>query len=134
MRFLIVDNDFETRSHVQKILRPFGSVDIAIDGEEAIEAVFYSLKENDPYCLITMAIFMPNISGHQALREIRQIEREFAVHESERVSIIMLSGMHDTDKLHEAFFLGDASSFIIKPINDVILLQEVAKLGLAPAV
>lgn len=129
MRFLVVDDDFETRRLVQKLLKPFGDVDVATDGEEAVDAFSRALKEGEPYALITMDILMPNIDGQQALREIRQIEKEKGIAQDSQTRVIMISGLDDSEQLHDAFFLGEATSYIIKPINHTVLLQEIAKLG-----
>jgi two-component system chemotaxis response regulator CheY len=131
MRFLVVDDDFETRRLVQKLLRPYGDVDVAMDGEEGVEAFSRSLKEGEPYSLITMDILMPNIDGQQALREIRQIEKERDVPPAQQARIIMISGLDDSKELHDAFFLGEATSYIVKPINHKVLLQEIEKLGVS---
>lgn len=130
MRFLVVDDDFETRHLMQKLLRPFGDVDVATDGEEGVEAFSRALKEGDPYALVTMDILMPNIDGQQALREIRQIEKEHDIARENQARVIMVSGLDNSKELHDAFFLGEATSYIVKPINHTVLLQEIAKLGL----
>ena len=130
MRFLVVDDDFETRRLVQKLLRPFGDVDVATDGEEGVEAFARAHKEGDPYSLVTMDIIMPNVDGQQALREIREIEKERGIPAKDQVRIIMISGLDNSEELHDAFFLGEAASYIVKPINHNALLQEIAKLGI----
>ncbi|MDL2280017.1 response regulator [Desulfovibrio sp. OttesenSCG-928-G11] len=129
MRFLVVDDDFETRRLMQKLLRPFGEVDVATDGEEAVEAFSRALKECEPYDLITMDILMPNIDGQQALREIREIEKERGIDKEAETRVIMISGLDNSEELHDAFFLGEATGYIVKPINHSALLQEIAKLG-----
>ena len=130
MRFLVVDDDFETRHLMQKLLRPFGDVDVATDGEEGVESFSRALKEGEPYVLVTMDILMPNVDGQQALREIRQIEKEHEIAPDNQVKVIMVSGLDNSEELHDAFFLGEATSYIVKPINHTVLLQEIAKLGL----
>lgn len=131
MRFLVVDDDFTSRSMIQKILRPFGDVEVAIDGEEAVEAFSQALKSGEPYDLITLDILMPNVDGQKALREIREIEKESGTEPGSQVKIIMISGLDDSEELHDAFFLGEATSYIVKPINKSLLLQEVEKLGIS---
>ena len=131
MRFLVVDDDFETRHLVQKLLKPFGDVDVATDGEEGVEAFARALKADEPYSLITMDILMPNIDGQQALREIRQIEKERGLSTDKQARVIMISGLDNSEELHDAFFLGEATSYIVKPINHAVLLQEIAKLGIS---
>jgi two-component system chemotaxis response regulator CheY len=131
MRFLVVDDDFETRRLVQKLLRPYGDVDVAMDGEEGVEAFSRTLKEGEPYALITMDILMPNVDGQQALREIRQIEKERDIPPEQQARVIMISGLDDSKDVHDAFFLGEATSYIFKPINHKVLLQEIEKLGVS---
>ena len=130
MRFLIVDDDFETRKLVQRLLRPFGEVEVAMDGEEAVEAFRQSFKNGETYDLITLDILMPNVDGQKALREIREIEKENGIPDEKQVKVIIISGLDDSEQLHDAFFLGGATSYIVKPINHSILLQEIGKLGI----
>ncbi|ABB38491.1 response regulator receiver protein [Oleidesulfovibrio alaskensis G20] len=130
MKFLIVDDDFDSRRLVQKILHPFGYVDVATDGEEGVEAFRTALKDGEPYSLITLDILMPNIDGQQALREIREIEKEMGVSAENAVKVIMISGLDDSKELHDAFFLGEATSYIVKPIRRQLLLDEITSLGI----
>ncbi len=130
MRFLVVDDDFTTRQLVQRLLHPYGEVDVATDGEEAVHAFINALNENAPYNLITLDILMPHSNGQQALREIREIEKERGIPLEKQVRVIMISGLDDSKELHDAFFLGDATSYIVKPINHRLLLDEIAKLGI----
>ncbi len=130
MRFLVVDDDFATRRLVQRLLHPYGMVDVATDGEEAVAAFSSALDDNEPYDLITLDILMPNVNGQQALREIREIEKERRIPQENNVRIIMISGLDDSKELHDAFFLGEATSYIVKPLNHQVLVQEIEKLGL----
>lgn len=129
MKFLVVDDDFNSRRLVQKLLHPYGYVDVATDGEEGIEAFRSALRDGEPYDVITLDILMPNIDGQQALREIREIEKEQAIPSERAAKIIMLTGLDDSEEVHDAFFLGDATSYIVKPIRKKLLLDEISKLG-----
>jgi two-component system chemotaxis response regulator CheY len=130
MRVLIVDDDFDSRRLLQKILYPFGYCDVAVDGEEAVEAFRRSLLENEPYDLVCMDIIMPNMDGQQALQEIRELEREHDVSPEKAVKVIMVSALDDSKELHDAFFLGEATSYLVKPIRKQTLLDEMKSLGL----
>ncbi|MBU1001194.1 MAG: response regulator [Proteobacteria bacterium] len=130
MRFLIVDDDFDSRRLMQKILYNYGYCDVAVDGEEAVEAFRSSLKNREPYDLICLDIIMPNMDGQQALREIREIENEQDTPSDKRVKAVMISALDDTKELHDAFFLGEATSYLVKPIRKKTLLNEIRNLGL----
>jgi len=130
MRFLIVDDDFDSRRLMQKILYPYGYCDVAVDGEEAVEAFKSSIKNKEPYDLICLDIIMPNMDGQQALREIREIEGELGIAETKRVKAVMISALDDTKELHDAFFLGEATSYLVKPIRKKTLINEIRNLGL----
>lgn len=130
MKFLIVDDDFDSRKMLQKYLSAYGSSDIAVDGEEGVEAFRAALQENEPYALVCLDILMPNLDGQQALREIRQIERDFDIPKEKAVKVIMISGLDDSKELHDAFFLGEATSYIVKPLRKQYLLDELEALGL----
>jgi two-component system chemotaxis response regulator CheY len=130
MRVLIVDDDFDSRRLLQKIIYPYGYCDVAVDGEEAVEAFRRALRDAEPYDLICLDIMMPNMDGQQALREIRDIEREEGVAKDKAAKVIMVSALDDSKELHDAFFLGEATSYLVKPIRKQTLLEEMKNLGL----
>ena len=130
MKCLVIDDDFDSRRLLQKILHPFAYVDVATDGEEGVLAFHQALKENEPYQLITLDLVMPNSDGQQALREIREIEKEMGIAKKDGVKIIVVSGLDDNREIHDAFFLGNATSYMMKPVRRQILLEEVENLGL----
>ena len=76
MKCLIVEDDFAARRLLQRYLSSHRDCDIAVDGNEAVEAFRQATDEKEPYDLICLDIMMPNMNGHEALKAIRQIESE----------------------------------------------------------
>ena len=68
MKCLIIEDDFDSRRVMQKMLHPYAYVDVATDGEEGVAAFLGALRDNEPYDLITLDLIMPNSDGQQALR------------------------------------------------------------------
>ncbi len=130
MRCLVVDDDFETRRIIQSILHPYADVDMVSDGEECVVAFNDALRKGIPYDLVLLDILMPNMNGQTALRELREIEKDHEVHTEKRSKVIMVSGLENNEEVHNAFFLGDAASYIVKPIDKKVLLKEINALGL----
>ncbi|MFW5486913.1 MAG: response regulator [Desulfovibrio sp.] len=130
MRALIVDDDFYCRSYLQEILHPYMYCDTAVNGDEAIFAFRRAISEEKPYDLICLDIVMPEIDGHKALREIRAIEKENGVDEDNGVKVVITTVLDDNEETHNAFFLGGATSYMVKPIDEAVILSELRKLGL----
>ncbi|EGB14157.1 response regulator receiver protein [Pseudodesulfovibrio mercurii] len=130
MKALIVDDDFYSRNMIHEILRQVAKCDIAVDGEEAIEAFRRSLLDNEPYDLICLDLLMPGLDGQQALREIRTLEQENGVSPLSESKVIVTTMLADEKETHDAFFLGGATSYLVKPIDEEKLMGEIKSLGL----
>jgi two-component system, chemotaxis family, chemotaxis protein CheY len=130
MRALIVDDDFYSRSFLEYILHPYAFCDVAVNGEEAVMAFKKALQEQKPYSLVFMDLLMPVIDGPRALREIREIERESGVCKGDEAKIIITSVLEDGEDTHNAMYLGGATSFLQKPVDEKSILTELGRLGL----
>lgn len=130
MRVLIVDDDFYSRSFLEYILHPYGACDVAENGEEAVMSFQRALREGKPYDLICMDLRMPEIDGSTAMREIRDVEKDHGVAKTCRAKIIITSVLEDAEDTHNAMFLGDATAFLQKPIEEKALLTELKRLEL----
>ncbi|GBD97811.1 MAG TPA: response regulator [Nitrospirae bacterium] len=130
MRVLIVEDDFTSRKLLQKFLSPYGDCDIAVDGKEALEAYKMSWVKSEPYDLICMDIMMPNVDGQEALKKIREIEKDMGIKNHDEVKVVMTTVLDDPKNVFKALNKGGATSYIIKPISKQTLLEELRKLGL----
>ena len=129
MRVLVVEDDFTSRKILQKILGPYGEVDIAVNGVEAVQAFAQSLDDAHPYDLICMDIMMPEMDGQTALKKIRSLEKERGVVPAQEVKIVMTTALDDPKNVVEAYYKGGATSYVPKPIDKHMLLHLLKSLG-----
>ena len=89
MKILIVEDDFISRKLMQKFLDPYGETDVAVNGEEALDAFQMAWKEDSPYDLICLDIMMPQKDGQEVLRTIRAIETGKGLEGEKSAKILM---------------------------------------------
>lgn len=130
VRILIVEDDFGSRRYLQSILRDRSRCDVVVDGQEAIDAFSLAWEENDPYRLILLDIMMPNVDGQTALREIRTIEKRIGVQPPDQTKVVMTTTLEDPKNVVEAYYQGEADSYLVKPIDQEKLFQLIKELGL----
>jgi two-component system chemotaxis response regulator CheY len=129
MKTLIVEDSFTSRLLLKELLKSYGSADLAVNGREAVEAMRLAMEAVEPYDLICMDIMMPEMDGHEALREIRRMESAAGVAESKHTKIVMTSALADQDNVLKAI-RGKSDCFLTKPIQKVKLLEALRKLAL----
>ncbi|MCH4890787.1 response regulator [Acidaminobacter sp. JC074] len=113
MRVLIAEDDLVSRKIMLKILKPYGECDVVMNGIEAVDAVYFSIKEKNPYTLICLDIMMPKIDGLSVLKTIRDLEKQEHLDASK---VIMTTALDDEKVVREAFEVG-ADAYAAKPIN-----------------
>ncbi|HMD14887.1 MAG TPA: response regulator [Bacteroidota bacterium] len=113
-RILLVDDDDAFRFVVKKMLGDEGfSITPAEDGSEAIEKL-----QKEQFDLVLLDIFMPNVSGFEVLKFVRE--------QSIKTKVIMVTGYSDLKLAVEAKTLG-ASDFIAKPVMRDDLFSTIKK-------
>ncbi|WP_028571217.1 response regulator [Desulfonatronum lacustre] len=118
MKVLIVDDDLANRVVMQTFMREKAShINMAANGEEAVQAFAMALDDQDPYTLILMDIMMPVMDGHEALKAIRKVEKDRGVPPGSEVKVIMVSCLEDQKNVCQAFFHGMATCYLTKPLS-----------------
>lgn len=129
MRILLAEDDFVTRKFMDKQLSRYGSCDIAVDGEEAIDAFIMALDADEPYDLICLDVMMPVMDGYQVLKAVRDIEKSRGIDKQDQVKIIMTTALNDERNVQMAFDLG-CEAYSGKPLDLERFEQLLVKLGL----
>jgi two-component system chemotaxis response regulator CheY len=130
MRVLIVEDDFASRRILQTFLNSYGECHVAVNGVEAIEAFQQAWQESDPYDLICMDIMMPEMNGQDALRKIRDIEKQMGITSDDEVRVIMTTALDKSKEVVKAFYEGGVSAYFVKPFQLEDLEKELRVLRL----
>jgi two-component system chemotaxis response regulator CheY len=115
-RVLVVDDAAFMRMAIKRILdgNGFEVIGEAENGAIAVE----KYKELKPD-IVTMDITMPEMTGLEALKEIREFDPE--------AKVIMVSAMGQEGMVRDTIMLG-AKSFIIKPFKNDHVIQTLNKI------
>lgn len=114
-RILVTDDAAFMRMQLKDMLTKLGH---EVVGEAANGAESVQLNEELNPDLITMDITMPEMSGIEAVKEIRKTDQD--------VKIIMCSAMGQQGMVLEAIQAG-AQDFIVKPFNAERIAESLKK-------
>lgn len=125
MNILIAEDDFLSRKLLLNCLSQYGTVDVTVDGMEATFAYMMALDEKKYYDLVCLDVMMPVMDGYQALKTIRDMEKERNVPEDKRAKVIMTTALNEKKNVEKAFELG-CSVYCAKPI-DIKKMEDALK-------
>lgn len=133
LKILIVEDDFTSRTILDKFLSEFGNCDIASNGMEAIAAFTetYLLDPPQTYDLICMDIKMPIMDGLQACKTIREIERGKGIEGTPiETAIVITSAAQDPATIIRACYECGANYYFVKPLDFNQIKRQLQKLRL----
>jgi len=131
-RILVAEDDFGSRKMMQKLLEEYGTVDVVVDGEEAVSAFSLSLDDDSSYDIIMLDIMMPRMDGQEALKRIRTHEHDRGIEPAKEVPVVMTTVLEDPRNVIEAYFKGGATAYLVKPVDHIKLRSTLGKLGIKP--
>jgi two-component system chemotaxis response regulator CheY len=129
VKILIAEDDFASRKFMLRFLSQYGECDITVDGMEAVDAFTMALESNEPYDLVCLDIMMPALDGYQALKGIRDVEKEKGIPEEKQAKIIMTTALSEGRNVTKAFELG-CVAYAGKPIDQTKFENVLKKLEL----
>jgi len=129
MKILIVDDDFTTRKILMKHLMKYGYFDVAVNGVEALKAFEEAIKEKEPYDVIFLDILMPELNGHETLKQLRKIEEQNGLWGSETTKVIMTTVLEDIENVKVAF-REQCEAYLVKPLDKDKLIETLENLEL----
>ncbi len=128
MKTLIVEDEFTSRLVLQELLKDYGPTHIAVNGQEAVQAVRAAMDAGEPYELICLDIMMPGMNGQAALKEIRAMEEVSGIRSTRGAKIIMTTALNDLKNVSEAY-KALCDDYLVKPISREKLLETIREFG-----
>ncbi len=126
LRILIVDDVAMMRNLLRHHLEIFGTCDFAENGQQAVAMFEQALQDKHPYHLIFLDIMLPIMDGHQALKAIRQIEKDRHIPPEEQAVVIMTSALRDRKNVLQSVEEG-CDDYLIKPFNKKKVIEKIVK-------
>jgi len=115
LKILYVEDDISTRLTTHLLLQNFfKTIVLAVDGEDGFEKF-----RSHEFDLILSDINMPNMSGLEMLRKIRELDKN--------IPVLLLSAYNDSEYFLEAIEL-DVDGYILKPLKHEQFLKVLYKM------
>ena len=131
VKILLAEDEPVLAAFLRNVLSKYGSCHHVSDGLAAVEAFELARDEGEPFDLLVLDIMMPEVSGHDALHEIRAIEHEHNVPPSDGVKVMMCSALGDAENIYTAHSNG-CVEYLVKPVGKKDLVKSLGRLGFAP--
>ncbi|ACH37404.1 MULTISPECIES: response regulator [Citrifermentans] len=122
MNCLIVEDNEFSREALRLFLAPHAEIELAADGQEGVELFQNALARGNRFDLVLLDVVMPKLDGQQALKLMRQAEKDYAVTEKQKAVIIMTTALTSAEQMQQALWDGDCTDYLVKPIVRADLL------------
>ena len=119
IKVLVVDDAAFMRLAIRKVLEK-NSMEVVSEAENGLVSIA-KFKEFSPD-IVTMDITMPDMTGIEALKQIREFDPG--------AKVIMISAMGQESMVKEAIISG-AKSFIVKPFKEEHIIETITKIASA---
>lgn len=121
LRVLLAEDDFTSRVALQGFLSRYGECHVVVNGREAVEAARQAIEGGRRYDLICLDIVMPEMTGREALRQVRMLEEAKGISSSKGAKIVMTTSIREVREVFRCY--SDlCDSYLLKPIDHSQLL------------
>ena len=107
----------------------FGDCKTVSQGADALAAFQEGHRNGDPFNLIMLDIYLPDMDGIQVLSAIRNAEKELNIEKALKAKILMTSSCRDKDRIVASVQSG-CDDYIGKPFDLNLIRNKLSKLGI----
>ena len=112
-RVAVVDDEAAVRKALQRLLRSFGmEVETFPSGAEFLEA----MRTREPDCVV-LDLHMPGVNGFEVQTRLAE--------SGTRLPVVVITG-HDTVETKARVMNAGAAAYLLKPIDERVLLDAIA--------
>lgn len=130
MKILIVEDEYAARAMIEYFLEPYGKIDVAVNGTEAVNFLKKSYEDNEKYNLVCIDIRLPDMDGHEVLVELKKIEAESGINHADRTITFMTTALEDPKNVARAFY-NLCDEYLSKPVRKNELDELISRYNLA---
>lgn len=131
MKMLVMEDEFVSRSVMVEILSPYGEIETAENGREALEKFQAALQTNKRFDVIFLDIMVPEMTGQDVLKNIREMEQQHGVFALSGAKVVMTTALGDFANV-KAAFKHQCEAYLIKPIDREKVISTLQGLGIVP--
>ena len=118
-RVLLAEDGPDNQRHIAHVLRRAGLwVEVAADGQAAVEVALSALRGGNPFDIILMDVQMPVLDGISATRRLRAADYEHPI-------VALTASAMDSDRVR--CLEAGCDEFAVKPIDRVALLATIER-------
>jgi len=130
LKMLVAEDEFLSRNLLTRMIQPYGTVDGAVDGAEAIAALKAAYELGKPYDLVFLDIMMPVKDGQATLQELRNYEENLGIPSPDACKVIMVTALGDAKNVMAAF-KSQCEGYVTKPYSADAIRETVEKIAMA---
>ncbi|MFZ4616891.1 MAG: response regulator [Rectinemataceae bacterium] len=128
LRMLVVEDEFLSRNLLIRMIQRYGTVDGAVDGNEAMSALKAAYEDGHAYDLVFLDIMMPVKDGQTTLQELRVFEESRGILPTDGCRVIMVTALGDAKNVMAAF-KHQCEGYITKPYSMEAIKEIVEKVA-----
>ena len=129
MKTLVVEDDATTAAVMAGLLELYGEVSLVQSGAAALDLFSHALKSGEAFDLVCLDIMLPDMSGKDVLKALRDHEAFIGCQESDAARIVMTSSRKDPPAILGSF-REQCDGYLVKPATQSKLHQMIKKQGL----
>jgi two-component system, chemotaxis family, chemotaxis protein CheY len=131
IRILTIDDDYTSRTQTKALLSTLGDCDSAPNGRVGLDLFQLAHAERHPYGLVVLDVDMPEMSGLEVLKALREWEVQTDNFRQGRATkVLMLSALSDGRTVMSSY-TGGCEAYVVKPLSPAKLTKALSEVGIA---